>query len=150
MSANSSEDERRPSASCLTPHLSSNTSIDNGYFPPFILHPSCVGVCFIHLFFSEATSNLLLQLCFCLLFFFISLMAVLFLLVLSSLNHTHWMIKECSSATALQTNGAYLTIMHNIRADIKYFANCHHGSISFEFFVSFFSDSWMVSGGLDS
>lgn len=80
------------------------------------------------------------------------MMAVLFF-VLVFLNHTQVMMKECSSATALQTNGAYLTLMQNIRADIKYFANCHCGFISFDvlffyfiFFIFFiFPDSWMLS-----
>lgn len=66
-------------------------------------------------------------------------MSVLFSFVLVLLNRTQVMMKECSSATALQTNGAYLTLMQNIRADIKYFANCHCGFISFDvFFILFF------------
>lgn len=65
----------------------------------------------------------------------LSTMAVLFFFfVLVLLNHAQVMMKECSSATALQINGAYLTIMQNIRADIKYFANCHCGFISFDVF----------------
>lgn len=52
------------------------------------------------------------------------LMPSLFFFAFVCLNHTHLMIKDCSSATARQTNGAYLTIMQNIRADIKYLANC--------------------------
>lgn len=60
---------------------------------------------------------------------------------------TRLMIKEYSSPAAFQTNGAHLTIMQNITAYIKYFANCHH---RFIFFFIYFSDSWMLSHHLDS
>lgn len=58
------------------------------------------------------------------------------------------MIKDSySSPATFQTNGAYLTIMQNITAYIKYFVNCHRRFISL--FI-YFADSWMLSHRLDS
>lgn len=128
MSANLSEDELCPSASCSTQHLSSNTSINSGYFPPFIIHPSFPSRSLSHtssLF--RGHFHLSLQLCVCFYFFCTSLMVVLFSFFFPLLFRiTRLMIKEYSSPAAFQTNGAHLTIMENITAYIKYFANCHH------------------------
>lgn len=71
-------------------------------------------------------------------FFFTSLMVVLFWFFFPLLFRiTRLTIKEHSSPAAFQTNGAHLTIMQNITAYIKYFANCHH---RFIFLFIYFSD----------
>lgn len=102
------------------------------HFEEFIAHfssfpralPSVAAV--VHLFF----------------FFFASLMDVHFWGFFSLLfTITRFMINEHSSPAAFQTNGACLTILQNITAYIKYFANCHHSFISLIIYLLiYFSD----------
>lgn len=115
-------------------------------FPTLILHPSIPWRSLPHTsLLYWGYFHLSLQLCFCLLLFFMydgcSLLVCCLFLVL--LNHTQAMMKECSSTTALRTNWAFLTIMQNITADIKHFANCHCGFISFDVFFCLFFSGWL-------
>lgn len=100
---------------------------------PTIYYSSLIPIeeCVLHLFsFPQVLPSVtaVVRLFLLFFFFFYIFMAVLSCFLLFRI--THFMIKEYSSPAAFQTNGAYLTIMKNITAYIKYLSNCHRRFIS--------------------
>lgn len=110
------------------------STVDISHRLLFIPH-SHQGVCLTPLLFSEGTSICRCSCASVFVFFFLHLWWLFFSGFFFPLlfRITRLMIKEYSSPAGFQTNGAHLTIMQNITAYIKYFANCHHRFIFYLF-----------------